>query len=104
MKPAAHGTKHCQRYRPLPGARKVKEIVSCALLSEQGAWPQGFLALSETPGSGTDTPSWGIANVCAGASGLTARTALPLSIITPPTVPATSDRKGLRRPVELSYW
>ena len=49
MKPAAHGTKHCQRYRPLPGVRNVNEIVSWSLLSGHGAFAHGFLALSGMP-------------------------------------------------------
>ncbi len=49
MKPAAHGTKHCQRYRPLPGVRNVNEIVSWSVLSGQGALSHGFLAPSGMP-------------------------------------------------------
>ena len=40
MKPAAQGTKHCQRKRPGLPVWNVNLIVSCALLSEHGIYIQ----------------------------------------------------------------
>src|ERR1700733_4242998 len=103
MNPAAHGTKHCQRYRPFAGVRNVKETVTCASLSGQGALAHRFFALALAPGSGMERPIWGIAKVWAGAAGLTTAAGLP-SKSTDPTVPAGCAKYGLRSPVAVSYW
>src|SRR6516165_8158052 len=102
--PAAHGTKHCQRYTPLPGVRNVNELVVWSLLSEQGALLHGFLALSEMPWSGTDRPNCGTANTCEAEFGSIATVDLPLSVYPPPTVPCAWPKNAFRRPVAESNW
>src|SRR5205085_729890 len=62
MKPAAQGTKHCQRYVPALPVRIVKTTVVWASASVHGATLHWFFALSATPFSGTLTPKSGIAN------------------------------------------
>src|ERR1700733_5185277 len=104
MYPAAQGTKHCQRKRPLAPVRKVNVIVWCAFFSVHGALPPWFLALSSTPCSGTETPSCGTAKTCDAVSGSIACVVLPLSVNAPPTVPMACEMKGLRRPESPSYW
>src|SRR6202035_5839297 len=84
MKPAAHGTKHCQRYSPLLGVRNVNVIVAWSALSGQGAFEHGFLALLEMPYSGTERPISGIANTCDAVSGAIVCVVLPLSVNVPP--------------------
>src|ERR1700749_2719914 len=98
MKPAAHGTKHCHRYRPLPGVRNVNVIVSWSVLSGHGALAHGFFAESGTPYSGTDTPICGIAKMCEAASGSIVTVGLPLSPNVPPMIPVACAMNGLRRP------
>src|SRR5579875_1790253 len=80
MKPAAQGTRHCQRYRPLGGVLNVKEIVSWSFFSVQGAFEQGFLALSEIPLSGTYRPMAGIANTCEASLGVDRLDALAVQL------------------------
>ena len=83
--------------------RKVNEIVVWALLSEQGALAHRFLALAETPGSGTDRPICGIAKMCDAALGSIASVVLPFRMKVPPPVPWACEMNGLRRPVCVSY-
>ena len=55
MNPAAHGTKHCQRYSPLPGVRNVNVVVVWSYDRLQGALPHGFFAEATYVGNqGTD--------------------------------------------------
>src|ERR1700755_1878977 len=98
MNPAAQGTKHCQRYTPRAGVRKLKEIVSWSCASVQGALAHGVLALSGTPCTGTESQIAGIANTCEASSGSIVRVGLPLRVKSPPTVPCDCERNGLRSP------
>src|SRR6202035_4646491 len=103
---AAHGTKHCQRYRPGPLVLKEK-VITLVL-------PAGALAL--TPSSGTKTPRSGMAKVCAACVGsievMSPSWGLPLSsekgaCMLPPSVPKTLPQNGLRSPEapsSLSIW
>src|ERR1700730_3971672 len=100
---AAHGTKHCQRYRPGPFV--LKENVITLVL------PAGALAL--TPSSGTKTPRSGMAKEWAACVGsmevMSLSCGLPLSskkatCMLPPSVPQALPQNGLRRPVAPSSW
>src|ERR1035437_3281484 len=97
MKPAAHGTKHCQRYRPFVGVRNVKTVVVWSLLSVHGALAHGFFAVLETPWSGIERLIAGIANTCEAVAGSIACVGLPSSVM-PPVVPVGSAMNGLRSP------
>ena len=91
MKPAAHGTKHCQRYSPFAGVRKREgdRVVVGAQRARRVA--HGFLASSGMPSSGTETPICGIANTCEAESGGSACVGLPSRRKFPPTVPCAWD-------------
>src|SRR5438105_15817799 len=102
MNPAAHGTKHCQRYSPLPGVRNVNVVVVWSYDRLQGALPHGFFASSATPLIGTARPICGIANTCQASAGLIPSVCLPSSVMAPPTVPVACPNHGLRSPEALS--
>src|SRR5581483_11274215 len=102
MKPAAQGTKHCQRYVPALPVRNVNVTVVCASASVHGATLHWFFALSATPLSGTLTPRSGIANVCEARSGSSVGVGFPSTFIRP-TIPRGPPQYGLRSPVAVSY-
>ena len=67
-----------------------------------GALLQGFFAVSEMPSSGTARPICGIENTCEALSGSIPCVVLPLSVMTPPTVPVDWPNQLLRSAEALS--
>src|SRR5580704_5106675 len=102
MYPAAHGTKHCHRYSPLPGVRNVKVVVVWSNDRSQGALLHGFFAVADMPSSGTARPTCGIENTCEARSGSIPCVVLPSSVMTPPTVPVGWPNQLLRSAEALS--
>src|SRR5436309_1056161 len=96
-KPAAQGTKHCQRNLPGLPVSNEKMTVVCASARVQGATLHWFFALSGTPLSGTETPRSGIANVCGARSGSSTLSVLPSTLIVPPVVPRAWPQNGSRK-------
>src|SRR5215472_9011421 len=98
MKPPPHGTRHCQKYVPgLLGVMKLKVMVRCGP-AVHGDVPHKF-AVSDGVAIGTLRLMLGIENVCPTLQPdqeLTTLVGLPSTYATPPIVPVTPLKKGLR--------